>query len=275
MRSGSGTPPNNTAVFYERDEDQVNDSSEPPNETTGIVMKGPNRSAPSAMNYQSTVTSESNGARPRRNGSMPQSNTGRRRDTANGTDANGDEHHDQDKEAMAWWKAQLAKFGSIELENKGSVARDHLALGWFASCVFEKKTGENRKLLTKQIMMCRKDISCLAEDISLFRFYRHRCHAAVPAEYLAHKGRQCERSHTTATRKATRCDFPGHQHIDAVFRVSQVFPSATVDHQGQVSRKQRYCDFGVTSGPGFDGDISVCWSTYFLTLTKHTKLTRN
>lgn len=130
MRGGSGTPPTNSAVFLERDEDQaVNDSPEP-NETTGIVMKGPNRSAPSAMNYQSTATSESNGARPRRNGSTPQSNTGRRRETATGPDANGDDH-DQDKEAMAWWKAQLAKFGSIELENKGSVARDHLALGWF------------------------------------------------------------------------------------------------------------------------------------------------
>lgn len=113
-------------------------------------------------------------------------------------------------------------------------------------------------MLTRLLWCIRKDISRLAEDIALFCFYRHRCHAAIQAEYLAHKGGQCKRSHITATREATRGNIPGHQHIDAVLGLSQVFPSAAVDYQGQVSRQQRHRDIGVTSGAGLDGDISVC-----------------
>ncbi len=34
-----------------------------------------------------------------------------------------------DEKEGTWWKRLLASVQSIELENKGSVARDHLALG--------------------------------------------------------------------------------------------------------------------------------------------------
>jgi hypothetical protein len=85
-----------------------------------------------------------------------------------------------DTDEQSWWKKQVEKYGSIELENKGSVARDHLALGM--QLVVELQERYMLALRT-DMALHRTYILGLAPHFTRVCLDRHSCHSIISTEY--------------------------------------------------------------------------------------------
>lgn len=166
----------------------------------------------------------------------------------------------------SWTKETFRKFQSLELENKGSVARDHLALGMSHMSLPPQRPRAHRRLrcmsrrnqlidyadLSFFSFTSRAHLSSMATNLFSFCIHWRRRDAAVPPQYrlcLCEHGRF--RSHKTAKDgPAIGCDIPRDQHRDAAAGLQTLFSRTGMDPQGQVSGQSRDHPHHVIRGAG-------------------------
>ena len=97
--------------------------------------------------------------------------------------------HKVEEPQQSRWKRMLKKYGTVELENRGSVARDHLALGitifLFLLCLSPNLRTHPSNLMQTILMLDvnRTNFPSLASHRPLLRKYRYRYNPTVPSKH--------------------------------------------------------------------------------------------
>ncbi len=152
----------------------------------------------SSKDYRTARESgDSGGGASRRGSSLRSAGAGAGTDRERNSD-------NREGERALWWKMMADKYGTVELDNKGSVARDHLALGmfFFLSSFFASSplspsqpspihrpphaTAPLPPSLPSHLTFHpppRTHLPRLAPHLASLRLHRHSRHATLPAQH--------------------------------------------------------------------------------------------
>ena len=172
-----------------------------------------------------------------------------------------DDREGDEEEEGGWWARTLEKFGSVELDNKGSVARDHLALGMFVSsspscnvesrkckpiipfldftlsrlCIqpcspfYELYSFSPQLKSIKLVRWHRTHLPRLAPYLPCIRLHRHSHNATLPPQHHDLEARRSKARRpirqlpSTPAREAARSYIPGYSHPRSGNRWEAVF----------------------------------------------------